>query len=55
MAVIKANYVRRGKVGNAKAKDNVRYIQHRAGKDKERVMRPLFTSDGPMTRLEAYL
>jgi hypothetical protein len=54
MAVIKANYVRRGKVGNAKAKDNVRYIQHRAGKDKERVMRPLFTSDGPMTRLEAY-
>jgi hypothetical protein len=54
MAVIKANYVRRGKVGNAKAKDNVRYIQHRAGKDKERVMRPLFTTDGPMTRLEAY-
>jgi hypothetical protein len=54
MAVIKANYVRRGKVGNAKAKENVRYIQHRAGKDKERVMRPLFTSDGPMTRLEAY-
>jgi hypothetical protein len=54
MAVVKTNYVRRGKVGNAKAKDNVRYIQHRAGKDKERVMRPLFTSDGPMTRLEAY-
>jgi hypothetical protein len=41
-------------VGNAKAKDNVRYIQHRPGKDKEAVMRPLFTSDGPMTRLEAY-
>jgi hypothetical protein len=54
MAVIKANYDRRGKVGNAKAKDNVRYIQHRPGKDKEAVMRPLFTSDGPMTRLEAY-
>jgi hypothetical protein len=54
MAVVKTNYVRRGKVGNAKAKDNVRYIQHRPGKDNERVMRPLFTSDGPMTRLEAY-
>src|SRR4030095_13728164 len=48
------NYVRRGKVGNAKAKENVRYIQHRAGKDKEPVMRPLFTNDSPMTRLEAY-
>jgi hypothetical protein len=54
MAVVKASFVRRGKVGNAKAKDNARYIQHRAGKDKERVMRPLFTSDSPMTRLEAY-
>jgi len=54
MAFVGTSYVRRGKVGNAKAKDNVRYIQHRAGKDKERVMRPLFTSEGPMTRLEAY-
>jgi hypothetical protein len=54
MAFVGTSYVRRGKVGNAKAKDNVRYIQHRAGKDNERVMRPLFTSDGPMTRLEAY-
>jgi hypothetical protein len=54
MAVIKANYVRRGKVGNAKAKENVRYIQHRPDKDKEAVWRPLFTNDGPMTRLEAY-
>jgi hypothetical protein len=54
MAVVKASFVKRGKVGNAKAKDTVRYIQHRPDKDKERVMRPLFTSDGPMTRLEAY-
>jgi hypothetical protein len=54
MAVVKTNYDRRGKVGNAKAKDNVRYIQHRPDKDHERVMRPLFTSDGPMTRHEAY-
>jgi hypothetical protein len=54
MAVVKANYVRRGKVGNAQAKENVRYIQHRPDKDNERVMRPLFTNDGPMTRLEVY-
>jgi hypothetical protein len=54
MAVVKANYVKRGKVGNEKAKDTIRYIQHRPGKDNERVMRPLFTSDSPMTRLEAY-
>jgi hypothetical protein len=54
MAVVKAHFDRRGKVGNAKAKDNVRYIQHRPDKDKEPVMRPLFTNDGPMTRLEAY-
>jgi hypothetical protein len=54
MAVVKTHYERRGKVGNAKAKDTVRYIQHRPDKDKERVMRPLFTSDGPMTRQEAY-
>jgi len=54
MAVVKTHYERRGKKGNAWAKDNVRYIQHRPGKDNERVMRPLFTSDGPMTRLDAY-
>src|SRR4029453_12580069 len=54
MAVVVTSFVKRGKVGNAKAKDTVRYIQHRKGKDNERVMRPLFTNDGPMTRAEAY-
>jgi hypothetical protein len=54
MAFVGTSFVKRGKVGNAKAKDTVRYIQHRPDKDKERVMRPLFTSDGPMTRLEGY-
>jgi hypothetical protein len=54
MAVVVTSFVKRGKVGNAKAKDTIRYIQHRAGKDGERVMRPLFTNDSPMTRLEAY-
>ena len=54
MAVVITSFERRGKVGNAKTKEAVRYIQHRAGKDGERVMRPLFTNDSPMTRLEAY-
>jgi hypothetical protein len=54
MAVVVTSFVKRGKVGNAKAKDTVRYIQHRAGKDGERVMRPLFTNDSPMTRQETY-
>src|SRR5687768_3855692 len=54
MAVVVASFVKRGKVGNAKAKDTIRYIQHRTGKDNERVMRPLFSSDGPMQRQETY-
>jgi hypothetical protein len=54
MAVVVASFVKRGKVGNAKAKDTIRYIQHRPDKDKERAMRPLFSSDGPMQRQEAY-
>ena len=54
MAVVITHFKRRGKVGNAWAKKNVRYIQHRKGKDDERMMRPLFTDDGPMTRLEGY-
>jgi hypothetical protein len=54
MAVVVTSFVKRGKVGNAKAKDTIRYIQHRPGKDNERVTRPLFTNDSPMTRLEAY-
>jgi hypothetical protein len=55
MAFVGTSFVKRGKVGNEKAKDTVRYIQYRAGKDGERVMRPLFTNDSPMTRLEVYL
>jgi hypothetical protein len=54
MAVVTARFVKRGKVGNAKAKDTVRYIQHRRGRENERAWRPLFTSDGPMIRPEAY-
>ena len=54
MAVVTANFVKRGKVGNAKVKATIRYIQHRPGKDHTRLTRTLFGSDGPMQRLEAY-
>ena len=40
MAVVTARFVKRGRVGNAKAKDTIRYIQHRPGQDNERVMAP---------------
>jgi hypothetical protein len=54
MAVVTANFVKRGKIGNEKVKATIRYIQHRPGKDHERAVRTLFNSDGPMQRLEAY-
>jgi hypothetical protein len=54
MAVVTANFVKRGKIGNEKVKATIRYIQHRPGKDHERLIRTLFNSDGPMQRLEAY-
>jgi hypothetical protein len=54
MAVVTTSFVKRGPVGNAKAKDTIRYIQHRPGKDNTRLTRELFGSDGPMERVEAY-
>ncbi len=50
MAIVKVNYTR--KEGSAKA--TIRYMQHRAGKDKAKVTRTLFGSDGLMGRWEAY-
>src|SRR5205823_1108587 len=54
MAIFKANYVKRGTTAKALAKASVRYIQHRRGKDGERITRTLFGSDGMMERHEAY-
>jgi hypothetical protein len=54
MAIFKANYVKRGKTAKALGKASVRYIQHRRGKDGERLTRTLFGSDGVMERHEAY-
>jgi hypothetical protein len=54
MAIFKANYVKRGQTAQALAKASVCYIQHRRGKDGERITRTLFGSDGAMERLDAY-
>ena len=54
MAVIRANYVKRGKDERAIAKANIRYIQERPGRDKEKLTRPLFNNAGILGRHEAY-
>lgn len=54
MAIVKANYVKRGKGEKGRAKATIRYIQHRPGKDKERLTRTLFTTDGATERALAY-
>src|SRR2546423_12713103 len=50
MAIIKATYTKSR--GGAKA--SIRYIEHRPGKDNEKVTRTLFGSDGGMGRWQAY-
>src|SRR6266487_3645951 len=50
MAIFKMNFTR--SVGAAKA--NIKYIQHRSGKDNTRISRTLFGVDGAMGRYEAY-
>jgi hypothetical protein len=54
MAVVVANYIRRGQVGNPRAKDAIRYMQHRPERAGERVTRVLFGTDGRWERLHAY-
>src|SRR6266699_6832819 len=50
MAIVKANYTK--STGSAKA--NIRYIQHRKGRDSATIVRTLFGSDETMNRGEAY-
>jgi hypothetical protein len=54
MAVVKNTYIRRGKVGNPRAKDAIRYMQHRPERAGERVTRPLFGPDGRWERVHGY-
>ena len=54
MAVVKANYVRKGRNERVTAKANIRYIQERPGRDKEKLTRPLFNNADVLGRHEAY-
>jgi hypothetical protein len=54
MAVVKANYVKRGTGEEGRAKATIRYIQHRRDRDGERVSRSLFGRYGEMDRQAAY-
>ena len=54
MAVVKANYVKRGTGERDRAKATIRYNQHRRGQDGERVSRTLFGRYGEMDRQAAY-
>ncbi len=50
MAIVKATYTK----SRAGAKAAIRYIEHRPGKDGEKMNRTLFGSDGAMGRWQAY-
>jgi hypothetical protein len=54
VAVIRVNYVKKGKGERQTAKANIRYIQYRRGKDGQQISRTLFGVGGEMERLQAY-
>jgi hypothetical protein len=54
MAVVIANYCKRGKGERKLAKENIAYIQNRPGRGRERLTRTLFGASGSMGRAEAY-
>jgi rubrerythrin len=54
MAIVKANYVKRGKGCKARAKATIRYITHRRDRDNNKVTRVLTGFDGELTKEQAY-
>ncbi len=54
VAIIKSNYVKKGKGEREAAKANVRYMEHRRGKDGQKMNRTLFSVQGAIGRHEAY-
>ncbi len=50
MAIVKANYTK----SNVNIKASIRYIEHRPGKDGQKITRTLFGVDGKLEREEAY-
>jgi DNA-directed RNA polymerase subunit RPC12/RpoP len=54
MAIVKANYVKRGKGERGRAKATIRYITHRRDRDGHTVTRELFGHDGALTKEQTY-
>src|SRR3954454_22647619 len=54
MAIVKNNYVKRGRDQINRVKASLRYIAHRPGKDNKRMNRELFGYDGVMEKDQAY-
>src|SRR5918999_1071277 len=50
MAIVKGRYVR----GKSRIKAHLRYITHRRGEEGERITRPLFGRDGPLSKQQIY-
>jgi hypothetical protein len=50
MAIVKAKYVR----GKSRIKAHLRYITHRRGMEGERMSRPLFGREGPLSKQHIY-
>jgi hypothetical protein len=54
VAVVRVNFVKKGKGERASAKANIKYITYRRGKDGARITRMLFGTGGQMERQQAY-
>jgi hypothetical protein len=54
VAIVKANYVKRGKGCKARAKATIRYITHRRDRDNNKVTRVITGFDGELTKEQAY-
>jgi hypothetical protein len=50
MAIVKARYLQ----GKSRIKAHLRYITHRRGVEGERITRPLFGRDGPLSKQQIY-
>jgi len=54
VAVVVAKYIQPNAKAKGTAKENIKYIENRPGKDGARIIRTLFGNDGRMSRQEAY-
>jgi rubrerythrin len=54
MAIVKANYVKRGRGAKSRAKATIRYITHRRDREGNSTTRDLFGWDGLLTKEQTY-